>query len=289
MDDTGLITDEETQHCEAFLTANAAAGIHKASHPFNGTPFHHLSEQLAQKPHFKNVTNALTVRRSVVSFSTRRSSFELWGKIGNLEQLLSDFRRLAPHFSFQQLAGEAGVAVNNEYRWTITDPSYIRALNALCQDCRAGSFGDARHMDVRVLRAGPWGGETGELVVEALENHALAGQGSLWLLAHGETTDGRLRVSLDGMEVVRWAWCPEYVVSRKTGQPIRILDWDYLFDRLLQELDGEPAAEQPSPSFVSEVTPATLRKDNRIADALRVHTALLPIIDHSVLQESDAT
>lgn len=256
------------------------------------SPLIRLSQAEPGNDLWDRAANMINARRSIVSFTTLRSSFDLWASLGNLENLLSDYRRIAPRFTFMQLAGEAGIAAGNEYRLTNTDPGRLAGLNTACEQMVSDrdnvTFGGYRDMDVRVTRAGPWGGETGELAVEALENHALAGASSLWLVAHGETTDGGLRVTLDALEIARWAWAPDFLAYRETGGTACILDWNYLFERLIQDLDGAPEPAETSLAFERAVSSSDLGTDDRIAEALRSHSALAPIVRQMLPQERTA-
>lgn len=221
------------------------------------------------------------VHRSLVTLTTERASFDVWATLARLEDLLSDYRRIAPRYWFLQTAGEAGIATGNEYRLTLSDPDLTKALNQVCRVW--GAVGadlppiESRVMDVRVLRVGPWGGETGELVFETLQNHALAGVSSLWILAHDDSDDGRLRVTLDAMEVARWAWGPDTLASqqqRPDPSGTRIINWDYLFERLAQALDGTPGSSGPDAAFSVSGAMHDLMRENRIKDALRIHSGL---------------
>lgn len=287
MEDSKPITSEETQHCLDFIAVNADRGIRKNARRLLSTPLNELCSKEPDNACWRKAARTLTARRSLVSFSTRRSSFDLWASLGHLENLFSDYRRIAPRFTFEQLAGEAGIAVGNEYRLTITNPNRLTALDAACNQMAPGKdtspMAGGRAMDLRVTRAGPWGGETGELVVEALENHALAGVSSLWLVAHGETTDGLLQVTLDALEIAGWAWAPDFLAERGDTDPVRILDWSYLFERLIQDLDGTPEPAEPTQSFDlsfdTDLSSPSLGTDGRLAEALRSHSALSEIVD----------
>jgi hypothetical protein len=298
MNEPVLINAEEAQHCLAFLSENADRGIRKNAHRIGATPLNGLSAALSANDIWRDASVRVHARRSVVSFATRRSSFDLWASLGHLENLLSDFRRIEPRFSFLQLAGEAGVATGNEYRLVITDPGYLSPLKDACKrmvpDRGLDMLGDERTMDIRVTRAGPWGGETGELVVEALENHALAGVSSLWLVAHGESSDGNLLVTLDAFEIARWAWAPDYEAhssSTHATEPVSIVNWRYLFERLIQDLDGTPEPNDDPISFEATFLTsdlADLPADSRVADALCSHSALSPVVERIKNQDASS-
>lgn len=275
----------EQAHFEAFRRENADLGIRRPAHMLNATPLDQLaSPSSSGRPAYRS--KAAMVRRSLVTLTTRRSSFDIWAALACLEDLLSDYRRIAPRFFFMQTAGEAGVAVGNEYRLTLSDPALLEPINAAFHDKRPDDTSPPpitqRVMDIRVVRAGPWGGETGELVVEALQNHALAGASSLWILAHGESDEGDMRVTLDAFDVARWAWTPDYVANQQntgTSSGARIIDWDYLFERLAQTLDGSPEATEPRTSFSFTGDPNVIHQDDRVRESLAIHGGLKPFFD----------
>ena len=260
------------------MRENADLDIRRPVHNLNATPLdRHL---VSHKP------KTAIVHRSLVTITTRRTSFDVWAALACLEDLLSDYRRIAPRHHFMQTAGEAGIAAGNEYRLSISDPALIRPINAALGNMASSQTDlpeiERRIMDVRIVRAGPWGGETGELVVEALQNHALAGASSLWVLAHDDADDGNLRVTLDACEIARWAWAPDRVAGQqRSGDTAgtRIIDWDYLFERLAQNLDGSPAATEPGASFSITEYPNVIAKDDRIKEALKIHSVLKPFVD----------
>lgn len=293
MDETTSLSQENARHHRAFLDANADRTIRKNAHRIDATPLRQLWERCTEKSRWKEAVHLVNCSRWVVSFSTRQSSFDLWASLGQLENLLSDYRRLSPRFTFLQLAGEAGVAAQNEYRLTVTETDRLSALRDACRQMRPDLpdtlFDDNRAMDVRVTRAGPWGGETGELVVEALENHALAGGSSLWLVAHGESADGSLRVTLDAFEISRWAWAPDFLASRGADHSIYILDWTYLFERLIQDLDGTPEPDTTLRSFQRMIPRSHMGSNREIIDGLRSHSGLSSIVDQILGQERDSS
>lgn len=289
MDDPAPILAEESRHCQLWHAANADQSLRKAAHCFDAPPLVQFARGCADNPVWCQAANTINARRTVVSFSTRRSSFDLWASLGQLENLLSDYRRLSPRFSFLQLAGEAGIAAGNEYQFTITDPDRLAALRDACRQLAPDQVcGDTRAMDIRVARAGPWGGETGELVVEALENHALAGGSSLWLVAHGEAADESLRITLDAFEICRWAWAPDFIAhrdSRGTTGNACIVDWHYLLERLIQDLDGTPEPVEQDLSFDISIPPGSRGTEVQIAEALRSHSGLVSIVSQIQDQE----
>lgn len=276
----------EQVHGEAFRRENADLDIRRPAHKLNATPLDRLSSGQPSGLLAADATKTAIVRRSLITITTRRASFDVWAALACLENLLSDYRRIAPQFSFMQTAGEASIAAGNEYRLTLLDAALLGPINAALGDMASNQTGlpriEQRVMDVRVVRTGPWGGETGELVVEALQNHALAGASSLWVLAHDDADDGNLRVTLDAFEIARWAWAPDLIASQQRSGDIagaRIIDWDYLFERLAQQLDGNPEATGLGAPFSITDNTNVIAQDNRIKDALKIHSALKPFFD----------
>lgn len=268
----GDLTAEQI-HCDAFVRENADPGLRRPAHDLFATPLDALA---GRRP------EPVAARRTLVAITTRQTSFDVWAALGLLEEMLSDYRRIAPRYRFLQTAGEAGIAAGNEYRLTISDPALLGAINNVIGDAPKPARIDRRDMDVRVVRAGPWGGETGELVVEALRNHALAGASSLWVLAHDDRDDGNLRVTLDAFEIARPAWAPDLLAARRTqgdGAGTRIVDWEYLFERLAQRLEGLPEATDPAESFFVTGSCEEVLRNARVCDALDIHVGLRPYVD----------
>ncbi|MDC0033591.1 hypothetical protein OAJ57_03390 [Alphaproteobacteria bacterium] len=276
----------EQIHCDAFVRENADLGIRRPASIPTETPLDRLATQQTSIDLTNYSPNTYFVRRSSVTLTTRSTSFDVWAALSCLEDLLSDYRRLAPRYSFLQTAGEATVAVGNEYRLTLSDFDIIKRLNIACRKLAAAEEDpnpiEQRVMDIRIVRAGPWGGETGELVVEALRNHALAGASSLWVLAHDDSDDGSLRVTLDAFEIGRWAWAPDFLANQQNpgdSTGARIIDWNYLFERLAEALDGIPEATDAVTAFFITQTSDVIAQDERVKEALRIHCGLKPFFD----------
>ena len=272
----------EQIHCDAFRRENSDLDIRRPTHNLYETPLDSLP---ADPLEFSNLTSA-SAHRSLVTFTTRKTSFDVWAALACLENLLSDYRRIAPRYHFMQTAGEASVAAGNEYRLTLSDPALLASLNAALHKMASTEVPlpqiEQRIMDVRVVRAGPWGGETGELVVEALRNHARAGASSLWVLAHDDADDGNMRITLDALEIARWAWAPDLFASQaNSGEytQAHIIDWNYLFERLAQLLDGVPDTAIPGAAFSITAESDAIAKDNRVIETLNIHGGLLPFFD----------
>ena len=272
----GMAIRQQTKsHCADFLSENADRSVHRAEHRIEAPPLAELGDP-----------GGVTVRRLTAALSMPGSSFDMWAALARLDLLLSDYRRIAPRFFFEQLTGEPSVAAGNAYRHTITDPARLARIEDACRELAGedagGRLGGARIMDVRVLRAGPWGGETGEMVMETLRNHALAGAASLFVLVHGEGSDGLLPVRLDICEIARWAWAPDRLAAAggtQDGSAAGILDWPYFIERLAQALDAVPVPDAPDESFLAVIPPDGLAADRRLAEALRVHPALTAVVD----------
>jgi len=274
----------ERVHCDDFRRENEDTGIRRPAHDMTDTPL----DRLMAGGHVALLAGyspeATTVRRAQVTFITNRTSFDVWAALASLEDLLSDYRRIARRFRFMQTAGEANIAVGNEYRLTLSDPAPLSQINAAIGNLSSGQTNpiEQRVMDVRVVRTGPWGGETGELVTESLRNHALAGASSLWILAHDDSDDGNMRVTLDGLEIARWAWAPDFLGGlgrRGDTAGASIIDWDYLFERLAQRLDGVPEAAKPGACFSVDAARHVVTRDNRVAEALEIHVGLKPFLE----------
>ncbi|MDA1326685.1 MAG: hypothetical protein O3C34_18335 [Proteobacteria bacterium] len=271
------------------MRENADLDIRRPAHIWNATPLDRLATGQPTEILAGHTPESVIVRRSLVTLTTSRTSFDVWAALAYLEGLLSDYRRIAPRYSFMQTAGQASIAAENEYRLTLSDPALLEPVNTALGTMAANQAGLSRIrqrvMDVRVVRAGPWGGETGELVVEALQNHALAGASSLWVLAHDDSDDGNMRVTLDGLEIARWAWAPDLLASQQgsgNGSGVRIVDWDYLFERFAQALDGLPEATKPGASFSMIENANVIAQDDRIKEALGIHSGLKPFFDQAI-------
>jgi hypothetical protein len=91
-----------------------------------------------------------------------------------------------------------------------------------------------------------------------------------------------MRVTLDAFELACWAWAPDLVASQQRPADTwgaRIVDWDYLFERLVQNLDGLPERPEPDACFSITVDSNGVEKDNRITESLKIHNGLKPYVD----------
>ena len=241
------------RHAAALVAANDDRGIDKPVADPCATPLMAVARTLPRGKPLAAAAREIAFRRERCDFLTRRASFDVWSVLSGIEALFSDIRRIEPRFELSQLSGTAGPAPGNRYRLAVADPAYIARLNAamaeLDKDFGGGVRDPAdaaigtRRMDLRVVRAGPFGGETAGLVIETLANHRLAGIGSLWIVAHAD--DGAtLRVSLEACEMFRWNWAAEQLADARHAAPpgddARILNWPWGFERAAHVLDGEP-------------------------------------------------
>ena len=225
-------------------------------------------------------------RLDSVAFFIRRTSYDAWSAITRIEDMFSDIRRIAPRFELAQLRGEARIAAGNEYRLAIVEPAYLGRLNGAMAELAThhGSGmppgGEApiavRRMDLRIVHAGPFGGETATMAWATLASHRLAGLSSFWAVIHGDD-DGMLRVTLEAAELFRWAWAPERLADLRDGAPpgddARILDWRWYFERVAAALDGDPLTDATRAlALVGSWT--EIGADAGLRDALTAHPLL---------------
>lgn len=262
------MTSAIEDHNAAFRRINADESAAKPPHDAFDTPLARLAAQLPEDAPLRALAGECRIRRTTVRLSTERTSFDVWSAMTRIETLLADSRRLAARYRVEQLVGMPGIAAGNEYRITVTDPAWLSAI------ATHGGDGGPRRMDLRVGRAGPWAGETAELTIDTLINHALAGTASLWLVAHGAGPDGLIDVTLDGCELSRWAWAPDALAARERGEDGRIVDVELVGDRLAAMLDARHAALMPGLCFYHAGAPAALLRAPEVADALSVHPAI---------------
>lgn len=171
-----------------------------------------------------------------LSLSTRRTSHDVWGCFANLERIFADPNQLTPSRQIEQLCGAETTMAGNEYRVSVTDPDYRHNLQARCEQLAGMQSGlDVRRMDFRVRRAGPFGGETAELVLETLENHAFAARSSLLIVAHPSETGGPMHISLDCAELCRPNWLPDFE-ARERRKPA--FDWQDIFEVFARSADA---------------------------------------------------
>jgi hypothetical protein len=239
------------EHLASFHANNEDRGDGKPVADPCATPLIELAKSCpADEPHMAHARD-VGARLDEAAFLIRRTSYEAWAAITQIETMFSDIRRIAPRFAFAQLRGEARIATGNEYRLAIADPASLDPLNSALADLDATLGGGTsaaghnpvavRRMDLRIAHAGPFGGETATMTWASLSNHRLAGLSSFWVVIHGDD-DGLLRVTLEAAELFRWSWAPEGVTApgqgTALGDDVHILDWRWYFERVAAALDG---------------------------------------------------
>jgi hypothetical protein len=270
------------RHLRAMVAANEDRDIRKpCARPYD-TPLLRLARALGAESPLARAAHDVGFRHDAVSFLTHTASQGIWGAVTALEALFSDGRRIEPRFAFAQLCGEERVAAGNEYRLVLSDAARLVPLNAAMAACARTYGGSApppaltvRRTDVRLLRAGPFGGETADLVAATLTNHGLSGLSAAWVVVHTDGADA-LRVSLDAAELFRWTWAAERVAdldSAAAGNQARILNWPWYFDRLVSALDGEPLPGSIAQMFLTGAW-RDVGNNSRLRDALAAHPSL---------------
>ena len=273
-------------HAAALIAANEDRGDGKKLADPCATPLLAAANFLPADAPLAARARDVGFRLDAVAFFIRRTSYEAWSAITRVEAMFSDIRRIAPHFEFAQLRGEARIAAGNEYRLAIVDPGYLGRLNGALAELAAaygsGTLpgGDApiavRRMDLRIVHAGPFGGETATMTWATLASHRLAGLSSFWAVIHGDD-DGMLRVSLEAAELFRWAWAPERLADLRDGAPpgddARILDWRWYFERVAAALDGDPLSDATR-ALALGGSWTEIGADARLREALAAHPSL---------------
>ncbi len=266
------MTSAIDDHNAAFRRFNADPSAAKPPHASFDTPLAGLAATLPESHPLRALAGEFRIRRTAVRLTTRCTSFDVWAAMSRIETLFADERRLAARYRVEQLVGQPGIAAGNEYRLTVTDPARLAAI------ARHGGDGAPRQMDVRVMRAGPWAGETAELTIDTLINHALAGTASLWLVAHGSGPDGLIEVTLDGCELSRWGWAPDALAAGDRGETPMIVDCERLADRLAGMLDAADARLMSELCFHRAGASGALAASPDVIEALRVHPALADLL-----------
>lgn len=270
------MTSAIDDHNAAFRRFNADPSAAKPPHAIFDTPLAGLAAKLPESHPLRALAGEFRIRRTAARLTTRRTSFDVWAAMSQIETLLADERRLAARYRVEQLVGQPGIAAGNEYRLTVTDPERLAAI------ARHGGDTAPRQMDVRVMRAGPWAGETAELTIDTLINHALAGTASLWLVAHGSGPDGLIEVTLDGCELSRWGWAPDALAAGDQGDTPMIVDCERLADRLAGILDATEARLMDELCFHRAGAPGAIAASSDVTEALRVHPAIADLLADAV-------
>ncbi|MEE8334160.1 MAG: hypothetical protein V3R85_09955 [Alphaproteobacteria bacterium] len=266
------MTSAIDDHNANFRRINADLSAAKPPHDLFDTPLSGLAANLPEGHPLRAPADEFRINRTAARLTTRRTSFDIWAAMTRIEILLADERRLAPRFHVEQLVGQPSIAGGNEYRLTVTDPNRLSGI--------AGHGGNAtpRLMDLRVSRAGPWAGETAELTIDTLINHALAGTASLWLVAHGSGPDGLIEVTLDGCELSRWGWAPDALTASDQNETPMIVDFERLADRLAGLLDAADARLMSELCFRGAGTPSSIAANPEATEALKVHPAIADLL-----------
>ena len=273
-------------HMAEFRAANEDRGDGKPIADPCATPLIELANSLPRDAALTARARDVGFRLEAVAFFIRRTSYEAWAAVTQIETMFSDIRRIAPRFAFAQLRGEARIAAGNEYRFAIADAGFLGRLDdaiaefaAMCGNESAPAADSpiaARRMDLRIVHAGPFGGETATMTWATLSNHRLAGLSSFWVVIHGDD-DGPLRVSMEAAELFRWSWAPERLADMRhgpaPGEDVRILDWRWYFERVAAALDGEPA-DEPSRTLALAGAWPMIGGDARLREALAAHPSL---------------
>ena len=273
------MTTAINDHNAAFRRANAEPSAAKPPHDLHDTPLGRLAADMAGTDPLRALSREFRIRRTAARLTTERTSFDVWAALTRIDVLLADDRRLAPRLGVEQLVGQPVIAAGNEYRITVTDPDRLDAIMA------HGGDREPRRMDLRIARAGPWAGETAEMTIDTLINHALAGTASLWLVAHGSGPDGLIEITLDGCELSRWGWAPDALAAADGGEDAAIVDFERLADRLAGALDAREARLMPDLCFRHAGAPRAIAKSPDVTEALGVHPALADLLAGAVEPE----
>jgi hypothetical protein len=267
-------------HLDRWRAANAQDAPH-APASVRATPLQALAEAAPADDPLRGAAAMATLRRHAVSFETRLPAHEVWAALADFPALQSDIRRLSPAFRTVAMYGALSPAPGDVYRLEDRRAPRIaalaRALSAWAPDMTAP---DVRRADIVIHRCGPLAGETGEVVADAGVSHPRAGRAALWVLMHPDGAAGRLRVALDAAEIACWAWAPDWLAARdRDGEELDsgIVDWPWLFERLLATTGGEPiAGGQEADRFDADWR--TLAREPALAEALHLHPTLADIV-----------
>ena len=257
-----------SDHCRSFLRENGDTDIRKLAHEVFSTPIDAIDEAE------KHAETGFALYRGHVELLTRHTSTQIWSAFADLTALLSDPDRLSPRYQIEQLCGVEETAAGNEYRIALADPPYRVRLRETCAELAGLATGlDVRRMDFRIERAGPWGGETAELVLAPLRNHARAGLASLWAVAHPAQDGKTMRVTLDCCEVTRPAWLPDLAA----GFPSTLFEWRGLLNRLTARIEGTAAENaQYEESFSHFHDAGAINAE--MAEAFSLHPAIASML-----------
>jgi hypothetical protein len=263
------------EHVDAWQATNDADAPQPPA-DIGATPLRRLSAALPQDRRLRDAARIVTVCGLVLVFDTRAPSHCIWQALAGLDSLLSDSRRLSPRFATLAMNGGLDPAEGDVYRLEDRRPARLRAIGRALAELSPETPAPAlRRSDIVLARCGPFGGETGEIVADAAANHPRAGRAALWVLAHGEGAGPGLRVRLEAAEIARWAWAPDCLAARDGQDPELddgIVDWPWLFERMLAATDGRPV---PCEETIRIEGPwRTLSEGEAVREILRLHPAL---------------
>ena len=211
------------EHCEAFVRENSDNNIRRPT--WNPLKLW-IDQKRASLPDEKSLFHLQHIR---VVLETPLPSSQFWSVFEDLPTLLSDPNNFDPKFELQQLSGLASTSTGNEYRIVYRDPSYMTKLRQACNKLSGIDFEfTERLMDFKVEKAGPWGGETAELVLLPLANHAASGKASVCMIAHPHAHSELLRVSIDCVELTRIGWLPDLVA----GASPHLFEWSQILNKV---------------------------------------------------------
>ena len=214
---------DSTEHCDAFVRENSDNNVRRPT--WNPLKLW-IDQKRRSLPDEKGLFHFQHFR---MVLETPLSSSQFWSVFENLPTLLSDPNNFDPKFELQQLSGFASTATGNEYRIVYRDPDYMTKLRQACNKLSGMDFEfTERLMDFRVEKAGPWGGETAELVLLPLANHAASGKASVLMIAHPYPHSKRLRVSIDCIELTRIGWLPDLLA----GASPHLFEWSQIFNKV---------------------------------------------------------
>ena len=210
-----------------------------------------------------------------VVLETQLSSSHFWSVFENLPALLSDPNKLDPKFELQQLSGFANTSSGNEYRIVYRDPNYTTKLRKACNRLSGIDFEfTERLMDFKIEKAGPWGGETAELVLLPLANHAVSGKASVLMIAHPHAHKELLCVSIDCFELTIIGWLPDLLA----GASPHLFEWSQIFNKVCNITQSIKPKNSP---FIERHWQLNSLKD--LPSEIREATALHPSIGELLL------
>jgi hypothetical protein len=208
------------EHCRAFCRENGDNGIKKDPAILTADPNFLGNSQETEK------IQSTTLLHFPIELETKFDSSSIWPVFYDLSVFLSG-NPLDPGPRIEQLCGLPQTAAGNEYRLFDTNISYLKKLEEACLNLAGMSVKiHERRMDFRVEKAGPWGGETAELVIRPLINHALSGMISIWIVAHPGNTNDNLCLTVDCLQLAQPNWIPDLIAGYRAD----FFDWQHIWN-----------------------------------------------------------